>query len=254
MGFTDRFVYFPTRALDGGTPASIGLAYEEVRLRTSDGVRLHAWFVPGGRERPTLLFLHGNAGNISHRLEKLAILHELGGAVLLLDYRGYGLSEGAPDEAGTYRDGDAAYDWLIQRGIQPTSLVVYGESLGGGVATDLAARRAVGGLILESTPTNMPDVARAHYPLLPAALLLSVRYDSLAKIASVDAPLLILHSTEDEIVPFEMAERLFRAARPPKRLVQLRGGHNDNFLVATDAYTSALRAFLRACGSVGGTR
>jgi len=254
MGFADRFVYFPARELDGGTPARIGLAYEEVQLRTSDGVRLRGWFVPGRPERPTLLFLHGNGGNISHRLDKLAILHELGVSVLLVDYRGYGLSEGEPSEDGTYRDADAAYDWLLRRGTQPSSLVVYGESLGGGVATNLAARRAVGGLILESAPTNVPDVARAHYPLLPAGLLLSVRYDSLAKIASVGVPLLILHSSEDEIVPFEMAERLFQAARPPKRLVRLRGGHNDGFLATTDTYTAALRTFLQASGLVGETR
>jgi hypothetical protein len=243
-GLADRFVYFPTRDLDGGTPATIGLAYEDVALRTADGVRLHAWFGPGGAGRPTLLFLHGNAGNISHRLEKLSILNDLGVSVLLLDYRGYGLSRGEPSEAGTYRDADAAYDWLRARGIEPGSVVPYGESLGGGVATDLAARRPVGALILESTPTNMPDVARAHYPLLPAGLLLSVRYDALAKIPSVSAPLLLLHSSEDEIVPFAMAERLHRAARPPKRLVRLRGGHNDNFLVAKDAYVTALREFL----------
>lgn len=246
--FADRFVYYPTREHDGGTPATIGLAYDDVRLTAADGVHLHAWFVPGRAQGPTLVFFHGNAGNISHRLEKLAILHGLGAAVLLLDYRGYGQSEGRPDEAGTYRDAEAAYDWLARRSDQPAAAVLYGESLGGTVATDLAARRAVGGLILESTPSSIVEVARHHFPVLPIDWFLSVRYDALSKIGRVSAPVLILHSTDDEIVPFAMAERLFDGARAPKRLVRLAGGHNDNFLVSADAYRQALKEFLLRSG------
>ncbi len=247
----DRLVYFPTRVHDGGTPAALGLAYEDVDLRASDGVRLHAWFVPAPAPSRTLLFLHGNAGNISHRLDKLAVFTELGAGVLLLDYRGYGRSEGAPDEAGTYRDADAAYDWLLRRGIPAERIVAYGESLGGPIATALAARRPVGGLILESSPSSILAVARYHYPLLPVGMLLSIRYDALAKIGSVHTPLLILHSPEDEVVPFTMADQLYAAANPPKRLVRLRGGHNDNFMVAAETYRAALDDFLR--GAPGDT-
>lgn len=244
----DRLVYFPSRAHDGGTPAVFGLAYEDVALTTSDGVRLHAWFVPAPAARRTLLFLHGNAGNISHRLDKLATLNELGADVLLLDYRGYGRSEGTPDEAGTYRDADAAYDWLRGRGVSAERIVLYGESLGGPIATDLAARQPVGGLILESSPSSILDVARYHYPWLPVAWFLSVRYDARAKIGRVHAPLLILHSPDDEIVPFDMAEQLYAAANGPKRLVRLRGGHNDNFMVAADTYRAAVNDFLHRAG------
>ncbi|HZR83534.1 MAG TPA: alpha/beta hydrolase [Candidatus Binatia bacterium] len=252
MSFADRLVYFPVGPHDA-TPTALGLAYEDVHLQASDGVAIHAWFVPAEEsaatpravaQRPAVLFLHGNAGNISHRLDKLAVLHSLGASVLLLDYRGYGASEGTPSEEGLYRDADAAYDWLIARGVAPAEIVPYGESLGGAVATDLAARRPVGGLVLESAPTSIIEVARHHYPYVPVALLLSDRYDAASRVARVTAPILILHSPDDEIVPFAMAEELLAAARGPKRLVRLAGGHNDGFLVAATAYREALRTFL----------
>jgi hypothetical protein len=253
-GFADRLIYFPTREHDGGTPHSIGAVYEDVWLRTSDGVRLHAWFVPESKDavrpearqqrRLAVLLLHGNAGNVSHRLDKLAVLHGLGAAVLMLDYRGYGASDGAPDEPGLYRDADAAYDWLVARGFAPEEIIAYGESLGGTVATELAARRRVGGLVLDSTPSSIVGVARHHYPFVPVGVLLSARFDALARVGRVSAPILILHSPDDEIVPFAMAEEMRAAARSPARLVRLRGGHNDGFLVAAHVYQEALREFL----------
>lgn len=242
----DRLVYFPTRALDGGTPGDLGLAYEDVALTAADGVRLHAWWVPAPGARASVLFLHGNAGNISHRLDKLAILHALDADVLLLDYRGYGRSAGAPDEAGTYADAAAAYAWLRARGVPAERLVVYGESLGGPIAVDLAAHQPLGGLVLESAPASLAGVARHHYPWLPVQWLLTARYDALARLPRVHAPLLILHSPRDEIVPFAMAEALHAAAPGPARLVRLDGGHNDAFLVAAPVYEAALRAFLSA--------
>jgi uncharacterized protein len=242
--FADRLVYFPSRVLDGGTPAALGLGYEDVELTASDGVRLHAWFVPAPGTPPVVLFLHGNAGNISHRLDKLAVFSELGAAVVLLDYRGYGRSEGTPDEEGTYRDADAAYGWLGRRGVPAERIVVYGESLGGPIATDLASRRPLGGLILESAPSSIIGVARHHYPFLPVALFLSIRYDAAAKIGGVHSPLLIMHSPTDEIVPFSMAEDLYAAANEPKQLIRLRGAHNDNFMVAAETYRAALNDFL----------
>jgi fermentation-respiration switch protein FrsA (DUF1100 family) len=242
-GIVDRFVYFPTREHDGGTPRAIGAPYEDVHLRTADGIALHAWFVPAEAARLALLLLHGNAGNISHRLEKLSVLRSLGASVLLLDYRGFGHSEGTPDEEGTYRDADAAYDWLTQR-LSAEKIVLYGESLGGAVAAELATRRPTAGLILESSPSSILEVAKAHYPFLPMRALLSIRYDALQRISRLSVPLLILHSRQDAIVPYEMAERLYAAARGPKRLVPLRGGHNDAFLVDAAVYRSALEEFL----------
>jgi len=243
--FADRLVYFPSRALDGGTPAALGLAYEDVALTTSDGVRLHAWYVRAPAARRTLLFLHGNAGNISHRLDKLAVLADLDLDVLLLDYRGYGRSQGAPDEPGTYRDAAAAYAWLRARGVEPADLIVYGESLGGPIATDLAAHQPVAGLVLESAPSSILAVARYHYPWVPVQFFLSAHYDALSRIGGVQAPLLILHSPADAIVPFSMAEQLYSAAPAPKRLVRLAGGHNDSFLVAAETYRAALNDFVR---------
>lgn len=240
----DRLVFFPTRELDGGTPALYGLAYQDVALTAADGVALHAWWVPAPAARRSVLFLHGNAGNVSHRLDKLAVLAGLDASVLLLDYRGYGRSQGTPDEAGTYRDADAAYAWLRARGIAPETIVAYGESLGGPIAADLAARRELGGLVLESAPASILGVAQHHYPLLPVSWFLSVRYDALARMPEVRAPVLILHSPDDEIVPFAMAESLYAAAPGRKRLVRLAGGHNDNFLVAAEVYQAALRGFL----------
>jgi uncharacterized protein len=253
-GIADRLIFFPTREHDGGTPASIGAGYEDVSLETSDGISIHAWFVPaseeaeGGssadRHRLVVLFFHGNAGNVSHRLDKLAALHGLGVAVLLVDYRGYGSSAGTPDEPGLYRDADAAYDWVVARGFARDAIVLYGESLGGTVATELAARRDVAGLILESTPSSIVGVARHHYPFVPVGMLLSARFDAVSRIAKVAAPILILHSPDDEIVPFAMAEEMRSAARSPTQLVRLRGGHNDGFLIAGQIYEQALREFL----------
>jgi uncharacterized protein len=240
----DRLVFFPTRELDGGTPAVYGLAYEDVALTAADGVALHAWWVPAPSARRSVLFLHGNAGNISHRLDKLAVLAGLDASVLLLDYRGYGRSEGTPDEAGTYRDADAAYAWLRARGVAPETIVAYGESLGGPIATDLASRRPLAGLVLESAPSSILGVAQYHYPLVPVSWFLSVRYDALSRMPAVRAPVLIMHSPRDEIVPFAMAEELLAAAPGRKRLVRLDGGHNDAFIVAAEVYQAALREFL----------
>jgi fermentation-respiration switch protein FrsA (DUF1100 family) len=240
----DRLVYFPSRTLDGGTPAALGLAYEDVTLRTSDGVRLHAWWVPAPAARRAVLLLHGNAGNISHRLDKLAVLAGLDASVLLLDYRGYGRSEGAPDEAGLYLDAEAAYAWLRDRGQPVESIVAYGESLGGPVATDLAARQPLGGLVLESAPSSILAVAQHHYPVLPVNWLLSARFDALSRMPAVQAPVLVLHSPTDEIIPFAMGEQLYAAASGRKRLVRLAGGHNDAFIAAAELYQAALRDFL----------
>lgn len=261
-GLADRFVYFPTSEHDGGTPATIGASYEDVWIETGD-VKLHGWMVPAAGEvgpaasavhdaavesgaRPTapvVLFLHGNAGNVSHRLDKLAILHGLDVSVLLVDYRGYGKSSGEPDEAGLYRDASVAYDDLVRRGYRGDRIVLYGESLGGTVATDLATRREVAGLVLDSTPTSILAVARHHYPILPVGLFLAARYDALSRIERVNAPILFLHSTEDEIVPFSMGEEMMAAARAPNTLVRLRGGHNDGFLVSVRVYQQALRDY-----------
>lgn len=244
--YEPRLIYFPARDLDG-TPAGLGLPFEDVELRTADGERVHGWFLPAAAPAPvTVLLLHGNAGNISHRFQKLAVLRDIGADVLIVDYRGYGRSSGRPTETGTYRDADAAYEYLVQtRRIDPRRLVVYGESLGAAVAVDLAARKPVGGLVMESAFSSGVDVGQEMFPFLPAHLLVRNRYDSVKKIGSVQAPILILHSRNDEFFKWQHPQRLYDAAREPKRLVELRGGHNDAFLVSSGVYAAALSTFLR---------
>jgi uncharacterized protein len=264
-------IYFPDRQLES-TPDAYGLSYEDVFLTTTDGVRIHGWFLPAPRDLPsspfTLLFLHGNAGNISHRLDKLAVFHELGASVLIIDYRGYGRSEGKPSEEGTYRDAQAAYEYLTgktqlreaalpQRGssppgaphLEPRSIVVYGESIGSAVAVDLASKFAVGGVVLEEPFTSIGDVGQEKFPFLPIRLLARTKYDSLSKIGRINAPLLMFHSRDDEYFSIRHAERLLAAAREPKRFVELHGSHNDAFSVSADTCRAALKEFL---GGLGG--
>ena len=246
--FEWRSVFIPYREMDG-TPAGLRLGFEDVTFAAADGVKLNGWYVPRPGTKLTVLFCHGNAGNIGNRLEKLFILHDLGVNVFLFDYRGYGRSEGRPSEQGTYNDALAAYDWLRrEKSVAPEHLVVQGESLGCAVAVELARQRPVGGLVLESAFASVPEMARAVYPWLPLHLLCRIRYDSLAKIGAVKAPLLSLHSREDDIVPFSQAERLFAAAPGPKKLVELRGSHNDGFAVSEKVYRAALNEFFRSLG------
>lgn len=250
-----RMLYFPVRALEG-TPADAGWTYEDVRLAAADGVRLHGWWIPAPADaarspRLTVLFLHGNAGNISHRMEKLAILRGLGADVLILDYRGYGASEGRPGEAGLHRDALAAWHELaVRRGIDPRTIVLFGESLGTAVAAGLAAEVAAGGVVLEAAFTSVGDVARDLYPFLPLRWALRHRFDTLARIGAIAAPVLLLHSRDDELFPPRHAERL-AAAAADATVVALRGGHNDAFLVSAEVYRRALDEFLARVAGAG---
>lgn len=251
-----RLVYypdFPARELVR-TPAQVGLEYEDVRLETDDGVALHGWYVHGpAPEAPAVLFFHGNAGNIGDRLETLALLNELGAATLIIDYRGYGRSGGSPDEAGTYRDADAAWRWLTQdRGTPSRRIVLLGRSLGGPIAAYLAARRRPAGLILESTFTSMPDLAADHYPWMPVRLLARYRYDTADYLADVACPVLVIHGRDDDLVPFAHAERLARIRPPVVELATLSGGHDDAFLVSRSQYRDTLAAFLQRVTTPGG--
>lgn len=245
LWYEPRLIYyphFPTRQHEQ-TPNTLGFAFEDVHLTAQDGTKVHGWFVPvSDSSAPTILFLHGNAGNISHRVERLEIFRDLGVHLLLLDYRGYGQSEGIPNENGTYGDALAAYQWLIQKGADPKQIVIYGESLGTAIAVDLAAKQPCGGVVLEAPFTSIGDMAQKMFPVLPVRRLVRNRYDSLSKIAQIQAPLLIFHSRTDEVIPFRHAERL--AAASHARLVELQGGHSDLFLVSAERYKQAMRQFL----------
>jgi hypothetical protein len=251
--FQARLVYFPGPA-PSLTPAALGLAHRELELATADGERLHAWFLPREGASGAVLVCHGNAGSIEQRLELARAFHELGWAVLLFDYRGYGGSSGRPSEEGTVRDAEAAFAHLtVVEGLAPERIVLYGESLGVGVALELALRRPAAALIAESGFTSLPDMAAEVYPFLPARWLARIRYDNLPKIARLARPLLIVHSPEDEIVPVAHAHRLFAAAREPKRLVLTGGGHNDGGFVRRAEWRGEVGAFLAAL-RVGGAR
>jgi uncharacterized protein len=239
-----RMLYFPTREI-AATPADAGLPYEELRLTASDGVRLQAWHVPAPEARGHVLFLHGNGGNLSHRLHSLRDFHEMGYSVLLLSYRGYGLSEGRPSEEGTYLDAAAAWSWLVdERGIAPQRIALFGRSLGGAVAAHQAARTTPGALILESTFTSVPDLASELYPFLPVRLIARFRYDTAALLPRIEAPLLVIHGRGDEIIPFAHGERLFDRARGTKEFLELEGGHNEGWVLTGERYRAAIRDFL----------
>ncbi|WP_019627232.1 alpha/beta hydrolase [Thioalkalivibrio sp. ALJT] len=247
----DRLIYMPSGTLTQ-TPERIGLAYEDVELTTQDGVRLHGWFLPGPQEdAPVMLFLHGNAGNIGHRLHSLQQFHAMGLAVLIIDYRGYGRSAGRPDEAGTYADARAAWRHLVtDRGFAPEDIVIFGRSLGAAVAAELATAVEPGAVILEAAFTSAADLGVEIYPWLPVRALLRHEYDTLGRIGDIASPILLAHSPADEIVPFAHAERL-QAAAKDAQLLRMEGGHNDGPLVTGEAYTDGLRAFLDAAGPGG---
>jgi pimeloyl-ACP methyl ester carboxylesterase len=244
--FQSRLVYYPQIGREMTvTPQAYGLAYETVEVLTEDGERLHAWWVPAERPRGAVLLFHGNAGNISHRVEYLPVFHRLGYSAFLVDYRGYGRSTGSPSEAGTYRDALAAWRHLTGTlGVAPGDVVLFGESLGGAVASWLAARHPPRALVLASTFTSATDLGAEIYWFLPVRLISRIGYDNLANLKSIRVPVLIAHSRDDEIVPFSHGERLYAAAHAPKQFLEMRGGHNSAFVFAREAWVNTLAEFL----------
>jgi fermentation-respiration switch protein FrsA (DUF1100 family) len=243
----NRFIYLPPRYPEGfADPASYGLRLEEVWLTTEDGLRLNAWFLPAPESPNVLLVFHGNADNIGFGLERFRVLARLGVNVMALDYRGYGRSEGTPDEAGIYLDAEAAYRYLTEvRGFQPKHVVLYGHSLGGAVAIQLASRHECGGLIVESSFARGREMARRVFRIPLLGYVLRSRFDSLAKIKQVRCPILIVHGTRDEVVPFSMGQRLYQAAPEPKMFFPIEGaGHSDVFLMGGEKYLECLKALV----------
>jgi uncharacterized protein len=239
MSFQDRLIFFPTR---GGQVAGPGV---DLKLRAQDGTALHARYIDHPGAQYTLLYFHGNAGNLENRSELLEMFAGFGAHVLALEYRGYGQSEGDPSEAGLYLDARAAYDWALARA-PAKKLVLLGESLGGGPACELASTREVGGVILLSTFTSVADMAAHTFPWFPVRWIVRTRFDNLAKIPKIRAPKLIIHSRTDEVVPFEMGPRLLAAAAEPKTALWLdRGGHNETFYSQGQQVTNAVKAFLQ---------
>lgn len=255
MLFEERLIYFPARLPAGWTAAGSGLLppdieAEDCLFRTEDGLRLHGLFcraagAPVGLGHKVLLWYHGNAGNLADRLDMVGDLCRLPLEIFIIDYRGYGLSGGRPSEQGLYRDARAAWDYLTgERKVGPERIVLFGKSLGGAAAIDLAARVRPAGLIVQSSFTSAPDMAALAFPLVPR-FLVRTKMDSLNKIRDIHCPKLVIHSPADEVVPYAMGRLLFEAAPEPKVFYEVPGsGHNETWLVGGEAYLEAIRRFL----------
>lgn len=241
----DKLAYYPQIGREiQTTPREHGLDYQALTLTTADGEQLDAWFVPA-RGKAVVLFLHGNAGNISHRIDNITMFHRLGYGVLIFDYRGYGRSTGKPSEEGVYQDAQTAWDHLTrQRGIAPEHIILFGESLGGAVAAWLATREGPGALVLSSAFTSAPELGADLYPWLPTKWLVRMRYDTRNMLTQVTCPVLIAHSPDDEIIPFRHGQKLFDAAAEPKVFLPLTGGHNDSFIFMRQKWVDVLAEFL----------
>jgi hypothetical protein len=238
-----HFLYFPITRHEA-TPASIGLHYEEIEFLATDGKQLFGWLVPGGDDAPVVLFCMGNAGNISHRLETLRLLHDLGVATFIYDYRGYGRSEGKASEAGLYHDAAGAMEFLRARNWTADRVIIFGRSLGAAVGMETALRVPPAGLIIESAFTSIPAMGRRHYPLLNLLLgwMIDAKYDNLAKIADLNNPVLVIHGRKDTICPPAMAEQLYSRAVEPKQIYWIdAAGHNSGLVVGGAGYRELLR-------------
>jgi hypothetical protein len=251
--FEHSRVYHPSRQLEtSGT--DFGRPLEDVFFETSDGVKLNAWFFPAETNSPrgqlAFLICHGNGGNISYELGLYRALLETGANVFAFDYRGYGLSQGKPSEEGTYLDAQAAYRWLRQKGFAGKNIIVYGESLGGGIASELCLREETGGLILQSTFTSLPEIGAELYPWLPVRLVGRIKYDTLSRLPRLKIPILVMHSRGDDLIDYRHSQQNFAAANEPKFFCELRGGHNDEANEAP-GYENAIEKFLEAVQGIG---
>ncbi len=243
-----KLIFFPHSELEA-TPALISLQFEDIALTTTDGEVLNAWWIPHPQARATLLFLHGNAGNISHRLDSINIFHQLGLSVLIVDYRGYGKSTGNPSELGTYIDAETAWDYLVkEKNIESDNIVIFGRSLGGAVATWLAEKHPPAGLIIESSFTSISDIGKHYYPYLPTTLLSRLKYSSIDRIADIKSPTLFIHSKDDEVIPYKYGKQLFTEAlketTTAKSFLDTIGGHNGGFLLSGKQYIDGLDRFI----------
>jgi fermentation-respiration switch protein FrsA (DUF1100 family) len=245
--FEHRQVYRPYRQMET-SGSELGRPFEDVQFETSDGVGLNGWFFPAdadsSRKHFIYLLCHGNVGNISHRLEHCAALLETGASVFIFDYRGYGRSQGRPGEEGTYLDARAAHQWLRHKGFSATNMIALGESLGGGVSSELALRESLGGLVLQSTYTSITDLGAELFPWLPVRWIGTIKYDTRARLPGIKVPLLVMHSRADGLIGFPHAEKNFAVANEPKMFWEISGRHNQ-FLEGDRAlYLEGLNKFL----------
>ena len=247
--FQGRMVFLsnhPGRTLTA-SPNDIGLDYEDITLTTSDNERLHGWYIPAANSRGVLLFFHGNAGNISHRLDSIKIFHELNLDTLIIDYRGYGRSTGKASEQGTYLDAQAAWDYLISnRRIPANRIIVFGRSLGGAIGAWLGIQHTPAAVIIESSFSSGVDMAHRLYPFLPTGLITRLKYPVADYAGRLICPVLVVHSRHDEIIPFAMGQAIYAAVKQNKKFLELRGDHNNGFLISQREYIAGLKDFTQA--------
>jgi|TARA_B100000959_G_scaffold181858_1_gene190154 hypothetical protein len=243
-----RIIYHPHKYPEGNwNSSSSSVSREDVHFTASDGVRLHGWYIPSAGAKATLLWFHGNAGNITHRLGNIEMLKPLNLNIFIFDYRGYGKSEGEPDEKGIYSDSQAAYDWLVKvKNILPGEIILFGRSLGGICAVEVASGNPAAGLILESVFPSAGKMAEKIFPVLPLGGAIKSRFDAISKVPDLKLPKLFIHGTQDEIVPYKLGRELFSVAADPKEFYDIQGaGHNDTFLIGGAGYFNALGQFIK---------
>ncbi len=235
---------YPSRTITL-TPKSVNLSYETISFETEDSVKLFGWFVPRPHAKGTVIIFHGNAGNISHRVELIQLFYRIGLNTFIFDYRGYGQSEGRPSEHGTYLDAEATWLYLTQsRNILPGEIVLFGRSLGGPIAAWLAQKHNPAGLIIESSFTSIPELAAELYPYLPVKLLCRYEYNTREYVTKIRCPIFIIHNVHDEIVPFKHGQKLFEKAQSPKEFLETTGSHNELDLTSRKRYEECLNSFM----------
>jgi len=240
-----KFLYGPVREV-AYTPSELELDFEDITFKSSDGLRLSGWYIPVEGSELAVLFCHGNGGNIAHRLDSINIFHNLGLNCFIFDYRGYGSSEGKPNEQGTYLDAGAAYQWLREeKKISPDNIIIFGRSLGGSIAAQLAGKVKARALVIEGAFTSFADIGQKFYPYMPVRWFARFNYRTIDYIKNVDCPVMLIYSRNDDIVPFEFGPKLYEAANEPKELVEIFGSHNDAFLVSGEIYQKAWIKWLK---------
>jgi len=240
-----KFLYSPVREVPY-TPGELDLDFENVVFKSGDGLLLSGWYIGAENSEFTVLFCHGNAGNMTHRLDSINIFYNLGLNCFIFDYRGYGDSEGKPSEEGTYLDVGAAYKWLTEeKKIQPDKIIIFGRSLGGSIAAQLASKVKAAALIIEGTFTSYVDIGKKFYPYMPVRWFARFSYRTIDYIKDVGCPVMLIYSRNDEVVPFEFGLELYEAANEPKEFVEIFGSHNDGFLVSSEIYKDAWLKWLK---------
>ena len=241
-----RILYQPWRDYEY-TPKDYGMAYEPVTLQTTDGHSIFGWYIPtgDGEGKWTVLFCHGNAGNISHRLDTLELIHELGLNCLIVDYRGYGQSKGRTTEQGTLLDIRSGWDWLVnEKKKSPDSIILFGRSLGASIAAIVAKEVKPAAVIIESAFTSFVDVGKHYYPWLPVKLFARYDYNTLNAVKQLHCPVFVVHSPEDEVIPYKFGKQIFEAANEPKMFRDLKGTHNEGFYDNTQLYRQIWRDWI----------